>query len=33
MGEEIELVHLGKTMRAMVAPACAFDPGGERLNG
>jgi sarcosine oxidase subunit alpha len=33
MGEEIELVHLGKAMHAVVVPACAFDPGGERLNG
>jgi sarcosine oxidase subunit alpha len=33
MGEEIEFVHLGKTMRATISPVCALDPAGERLNG
>jgi sarcosine oxidase subunit alpha len=32
-GEEIEFVHLGKPRRAMISPACAFDPEGGRLNG
>lgn len=33
IGEEIELVHLGRSMRARIAPACAFDPEGVRING
>jgi glycine cleavage system aminomethyltransferase T len=33
MGEELEFVHLGNTMRAVVSPVCAFDAAGERLNG
>jgi sarcosine oxidase subunit alpha len=32
MGEELEFVHLGKSMRAVISPVCAFDPRGERLN-
>ncbi len=32
MGEEIDLVHLGRSLRARIAPACAFDPQGERLH-
>jgi len=32
MGEEIELYHLGRTMRATISPVCAFDPDGSRLN-
>ena len=31
-GEIIELQHLGKLRRARIAPACAFDPEGGRLN-
>jgi sarcosine oxidase subunit alpha len=31
-GETIELQHLGATRRAVIAHACAFDPGGARLN-
>ncbi len=31
-GETIELQHLGMMRRATIAPACAFDPAGERLN-
>ncbi len=31
-GETIELHHLGMLRRATIAPACAFDPSGERLN-
>ena len=33
IGETIELIHLGRTMRATIAPACAFDPEGARING
>ena len=33
MGEEIEFFHLGRTMRATIAPVCAFDPEGARING
>ncbi|APH70311.1 sarcosine oxidase subunit alpha family protein [Aquibium oceanicum] len=33
MGEEIELFHLGVTMKATIAPVCAFDPEGARING
>ncbi len=32
-GEEIELVHLGRRLRATIAPVCALDPEGARLNG
>jgi sarcosine oxidase subunit alpha len=32
MGEEIELVHLGRTLRATISNPCAFDPEGKRLN-
>lgn len=32
MGEIIDLQHLGKPRRARIAPACAFDPEGVRLN-
>ena len=33
LGEEIELFHLGRTMKAKIAPVCAFDPEGARING
>ena len=33
IGETIELIHLGRTMRATITPACAFDPEGARING
>jgi sarcosine oxidase subunit alpha len=33
MGEEIAFVHLGKTIRAVIAQPCAFDVEGARLNG
>ena len=33
MGEEIALVHLGNTMRAVISQPCAFDVEGARLNG
>lgn len=32
IGETIELQYLGKSRRARIAPACAFDPEGGRLN-
>jgi len=32
-GEEIEIVHLGKTRRARIVSPCFFDPEGVRLNG
>ena len=32
MGETVELQHLGQRLTARIAPACAFDPGGERLH-
>ncbi len=31
-GETIELQHLGMLRRATIAPPCAFDPAGDRLN-
>lgn len=31
-GEEITLQHLGQRRRARIAPPCAFDPKGDRLN-
>ncbi len=31
-GETIELHHLGSLRRATLAPPCAFDPAGDRLN-
>ena len=31
-GETIELQHLGMLRRAPIAPPCAFDPAGDRLN-
>lgn len=33
MGETIEFVHLGTTRHATIAPVCAFDPEGTRING
>jgi sarcosine oxidase subunit alpha len=33
MGETLEFVHLGATRRATIAPVCAFDPEGARING
>jgi sarcosine oxidase subunit alpha len=33
MGETVELFHLGATRRATIAPVCAFDPDGARING
>jgi len=33
MGETLEFVHLGATRRATIAPVCAFDPDGARING
>ncbi|WP_187968994.1 2Fe-2S iron-sulfur cluster-binding protein [Aquibium microcysteis] len=33
MGETLEFVHLGATRRATIAPVCAFDPQGARING
>jgi len=33
MGEELGVFHLGDLRSARIAPACAFDPEGERLNG
>jgi sarcosine oxidase subunit alpha len=33
LGETIELIHLGTTRRATIAPVCAFDPEGTRING
>ncbi|MFN3545944.1 MAG: sarcosine oxidase subunit alpha family protein [Mesorhizobium sp.] len=33
LGETIDLVHLGATRRATIAPVCAFDPEGARING
>jgi sarcosine oxidase subunit alpha len=32
LGEEVTLHHLGQRLRARIAPACAFDPQGERLH-
>jgi len=32
IGEEIELVHLGRPLRARISQPCAFDPEGGRLN-
>jgi sarcosine oxidase subunit alpha len=32
MGETVELYHLGQSLAARVAPACAFDPEGDRLH-
>ncbi|WP_245235452.1 glycine cleavage T C-terminal barrel domain-containing protein [Mesorhizobium erdmanii] len=31
-GETIEVQHLGKVRTATIAPPCAFDPAGDRLN-
>ena len=33
MGEALDAFHLGRTRRVRIAPACAFDPSGERLHG
>ncbi|APE44574.1 hypothetical protein BOO69_14995 [Sulfitobacter alexandrii] len=33
MGQDVTVFHLGETRRARVAPPCALDPKGERLNG
>ena len=33
IGQEVTVFNLGQTRRARIAPACAFDPEGERLNG
>jgi sarcosine oxidase subunit alpha len=33
IGEEINLVHLGRPFKATISPPCAFDPEGKRLNG
>jgi sarcosine oxidase subunit alpha len=33
MGERLSVFHLGEERQARVAPACAFDPEGGRLNG
>ena len=33
MGETIEIQHLGAIRRAVIGPACAFDPEGTRLDG
>ncbi|MCL4744005.1 MAG: (2Fe-2S)-binding protein [Burkholderiaceae bacterium] len=32
VGEAVSVFHLGKTRAARVAPPCAFDPRGERIN-
>jgi sarcosine oxidase subunit alpha len=32
IGETIDVQHLGKRRPARIAPACAFDPAGDRLN-
>jgi sarcosine oxidase subunit alpha len=32
IGEEIELIHLGKAHHAVIAELCSFDPEGGRLN-
>ncbi|HEV7253648.1 MAG TPA: 2Fe-2S iron-sulfur cluster-binding protein [Mesorhizobium sp.] len=32
LGEEIEIFHLGQSLRARIAPVCAFDPEGKRLD-
>jgi sarcosine oxidase subunit alpha len=32
IGEEVTLQHLGRRLTARIAPACAFDPMGERLH-
>jgi len=32
MGETVELYHLGQSLAARIAPACAFDPEGKRLH-
>jgi sarcosine oxidase, subunit alpha len=33
IGEEVQLFHLGRRLSARIAPACALDPDGSRLNG
>lgn len=33
LGETLDFVHLGTTRRATIAPVCAFDPEGARING
>lgn len=32
MGEEIDLYHLGRSLKARISAPCAFDPQGSRLN-
>ena len=33
MGEVVKTFHLGAIRQARIAPACLFDPAGERLDG